>query len=191
MKQSFIVGAVYAFALALISTSSYATTITITPSDCDDFGGSRACDTGNETSNSDILDIIDLLHPGLTEVYKNNVDGSVDVRPFNDDYTTTYANTTSDPEDAWITWNGGAADYIVCPNCFVLIKDGNQSPAWYLFNINDWDGKMALHLEDFWVGNGAISHVAIFSSPIPVPAAVWLFGSGLLGLVGIARRKKA
>jgi hypothetical protein len=27
-------------------------------------------------------------------------------------------------------------------------------------------------------------------SEIPVPAAVWLFGSGLLGLVGIARRKK-
>ena len=26
---------------------------------------------------------------------------------------------------------------------------------------------------------------------IPVPAAVWLFGSGLLGLVGMARRKKA
>ena len=27
-------------------------------------------------------------------------------------------------------------------------------------------------------------------SPIPIPAALWLFGSGLLGLVGIARRKK-
>jgi len=26
---------------------------------------------------------------------------------------------------------------------------------------------------------------------VPVPAAVWLFGSGLLGLVGIAKRKKA
>ena len=25
---------------------------------------------------------------------------------------------------------------------------------------------------------------------VPVPAAVWLFGSGLIGLVGIARRKK-
>jgi hypothetical protein len=25
---------------------------------------------------------------------------------------------------------------------------------------------------------------------VPVPAAVWLFGSGLLGLVGIARRKQ-
>jgi hypothetical protein len=28
-------------------------------------------------------------------------------------------------------------------------------------------------------------------SEVPVPAAVWLFGSGLLGLVGMARRKKA
>ena len=29
------------------------------------------------------------------------------------------------------------------------------------------------------------------SRPVPVPAAVWLFGSGLLGLVGAVRRKKA
>ena len=38
----------------------------------------------------------------------------------------------------------------------------------------------ALHLE---------GHVG--SAAIPVPAAVWLFGSGLLGLVGVARRRKA
>ena len=31
----------------------------------------------------------------------------------------------------------------------------------------------------------------IVVSAVPVPAAVWLFGSGLLGLVGMARRKKA
>lgn len=30
-----------------------------------------------------------------------------------------------------------------------------------------------------------------FKSTVPVPAAVWLFGSGLLGLIGVARRKKA
>ena len=27
-------------------------------------------------------------------------------------------------------------------------------------------------------------------APVPVPAAVWLFGSGLIGLAGVARRKK-
>lgn len=31
----------------------------------------------------------------------------------------------------------------------------------------------------------------IIAHHVPVPAAVWLFGSGLLGLVGVARRKKA
>ena len=29
------------------------------------------------------------------------------------------------------------------------------------------------------------------TQPVPVPATVWLFGSGLVGLVGLARRKKA
>lgn len=32
---------------------------------------------------------------------------------------------------------------------------------------------------------------AAYAGVVPVPAAVWLFGSGLLGLVGVARRKKA
>ena len=32
---------------------------------------------------------------------------------------------------------------------------------------------------------------AFSGAVVPVPAAVWLFGSGLLGLVGVARRKKA
>jgi len=38
-----------------------------------------------------------------------------------------------------------------------------------------------------WAGVALVRDV----SPVPVPAAVWLFGSGLLGLIGVARRKKA
>ena len=36
---------------------------------------------------------------------------------------------------------------------------------------------------------GDIGIAAIVTSPVPVPPAVWLFGSGLLGLAGIARRR--
>ena len=36
----------------------------------------------------------------------------------------------------------------------------------------------------------ATSHVSAYGV-VPIPAAAWLFGSGLLGLVGVARRKKA
>lgn len=36
---------------------------------------------------------------------------------------------------------------------------------------------------------GKVSYVGQVSA-VPVPAAVWLFGSGLLGLVGISRRRK-
>lgn len=36
--------------------------------------------------------------------------------------------------------------------------------------------------------NGIVSAAPV--SAVPIPAAVWLFGSGLLGLAGIARRRK-
>ena len=38
---------------------------------------------------------------------------------------------------------------------------------------------------------GQISSFDAHLVPVPVPPAVWLFGSGLLGLIGIARHKKA
>ncbi len=43
-------------------------------------------------------------------------------------------------------------------------------------------------------GNTMADHFYIRNadaSVVPVPAAVWLFGSGLIGLVGVARRKKS
>ena len=40
------------------------------------------------------------------------------------------------------------------------------------------------------IGSGNSMHVTSIST-VPVPAAVWLFGSGLIGLAGIALRKKA
>ena len=57
-----------------------------------------------------------------------------------------------------------------------------------------WDGAMTALLVDVMppsrvpdeggIGNGEVP-------PIPVPAAAWLFGSGLIGMIGVARRKSA
>jgi len=33
--------------------------------------------------------------------------------------------------------------------------------------------------------------IAFGVSNVPIPSAVWLFGSGLLGLLGVTRRKKS
>ena len=42
-----------------------------------------------------------------------------------------------------------------------------------------------------WQSTGSTGEDSAWVGAVPVPAAVWLFGSGLLGLVGVARRKKA
>ena len=55
---------------------------------------------------------------------------------------------------------------------------GNVGAAWTAFDGTPYTEKFNITL------NGTAATV------IPVPAAVWLFGSGLLGLVGVARRKK-
>jgi hypothetical protein len=39
--------------------------------------------------------------------------------------------------------------------------------------------------------NDSFKIASLTTTVVPVPAAVWLFGSGLLGLVGVARRKAA
>ena len=47
-----------------------------------------------------------------------------------------------------------------------------------------------------WGGLGSISNTTkvvldVNTNPVPVPAAAWLLGSGLLGLIGVAQRKAA
>lgn len=73
--------------------------------------------------------------------------------------------------------NGGAFDGL------------NLSIAFGTFGTFD---SLDLWFDGFDDSDNLVSGIwtAFQMTPVPVPAAVWLFGSGLLGLVGLARRKK-
>jgi hypothetical protein len=54
-------------------------------------------------------------------------------------------------------------------------------------DLTDGSLRIGIHVQGF-TGGGSESFV---NTPVPIPAAVWLFGSGLLGLVALARRRKS
>ena len=58
-----------------------------------------------------------------------------------------------------------------------------------------WHNLSSVNFTDYTYDNGSSFGLLAFDNivvtAVPIPAAVWLFGSGLLGLVGICRRTKA
>lgn len=111
--------------------------------------------------------------------------------PFAGSYQTTFFNTLADPSDALIDYISGLA--IVCPECFLVVKDGNQTPAQYLFDIGSWNGTDDLILSGFWPNQGAISNVAIWGGAparqVSAPGTIALLGLAIAGLAFVARRK--
>jgi hypothetical protein len=68
---------------------------------------------------------------------------------------------------------------------------GNTTANWgeSTFSNSGWTARGATATDTHNFSLYALSEP--LTAPVPVPAAVWFFSSGLLGLVGIARRKKA
>ncbi|MES9835719.1 MAG: PEP-CTERM sorting domain-containing protein [Candidatus Thiodiazotropha sp.] len=73
----------------------------------------------------------------------------------------------------------------------------SSATLWYGTNATQLLGS-SIHGVTGWIGFIGASTAPLNSSfpggidltPVPVPAAVWLFGTGLLGLVGLSKKKR-
>jgi hypothetical protein len=147
--------------------------------------------SGLETSQQEIDAILFNLIGTDIELYKQNVGENTDSGAFASVYNTEFFNTPNDPENALITWVGTGSNYLT--GGYLLVKDGNQNPAWYLFDLSavSWNGRETLQLQNFWPNEGAISHVAFYQgNPVPEPATLLLFGVGFVGLASARLRRK-
>lgn len=89
------------------------------------------------------------------------------------------------------TWsvNAGALDSFA--RVILLLKTGNTFVA-YLYEPGSGAGSSGTWNTSA-LDDKNLSHFSIYTSgvsPIPVPAAVWLFGTALIGFIGFSRRTK-
>ena len=96
-----------------------------------------------------------------------------------------YASAGANFQPCVDSLGGGICDVAQMTNSVTNV-DYSHTLAWGGVHVTDWFGKSV----NFSVtSKSGFDYANPYVSSVPVPAAAWLLGSGLLGLIGVARRK--
>ncbi len=167
-----------AMAVALLSSNAHAATFNVSAVDNSVLGGTGGVETGLSFSAGETIsgsvDSKDTWTASTTSLNSNfnfttNADGVDGTNWTHNGLTTAFG-----------TLVGGINN-----NYFVLGTEFNvTAPETGLLSLFYWD--------DIAIDNAGLVNVSVNSgvSNVPVPAAVWLFGSGMIGLLGANRKKE-
>lgn len=118
----------------------------------------------------------------------NSVAGSLNGGPVASGTLDTMTGTITMDLSSWFAnWSGND----------ISMGTGKDDGITSAFATGTWDsitGEYSLSWQSLDTGPYLITSLWTLegtASPVPLPSALWLFGSGLIGLVGFSRRKKA
>lgn len=189
MRKRYFVGAVFALLSGLVISPAHAINVTY------DFAGTCAEDCGPLGVLDTAVDTVtgtlelDLSEPTISQQWD-----AANVLS----YSFTYDNFTIDNMNSTLSnyATGGNIPFTTTATAPFSINDAalratyNADNSVYLFISV---GGVNLIQDSLTTCTGTCQALAAGSwtrtSVIPIPAAAWLFGSGLIGLIGVARRK--
>jgi hypothetical protein len=170
---------VTALLMGLMSLSVNAASVIWTPTNTDVNYISLSLDSGYSLAMFDVDDF-DASKVDPLMVNEGNETGG-DTILFNT-AGSNYTATSTKPDEF-----SGDSITLLNDNEFVIALTDNLG-SW--FEPTGWT-EDPLNVYQVTFDNGSVVSVDAVPTVIPVPPAVWLFGSGLIGLVGIARRKNS
>ncbi|WP_347329953.1 PEP-CTERM sorting domain-containing protein [Marinimicrobium locisalis] len=186
--------AVLVFSVAAPATAGV---ITLSPEGAQKIHNQAAEPPFKALKAEDVKEIFGLSYD-IEKYYKAETPGR---KPYSEDgveaFTSAYETqfwsngTDMDFNNGRIEYVGGTS--MVCPACYLLVKNGNKPQYLFDLEVSGWNGVDSIELNNFYTDGGSISHVALFGkvmTDVPESSALILMGLGLIGL-GMARRRVA